>query len=201
MIVDDERSLLALAEEIIAQLGYEPVGFDSSAAALAAFRNKPQRYDAVLTDESMPDLIGTALAHEIRQIRASIPIILMSGYGGAQLTNRAAEIGINEVLRKTLHRRDLEQSAIPIVMLTGVRDEADWVMGLELGAGRADADDVRGRIYRIVYRGGSGTEGSSEKITSCPSASAPAGPRFRSASQKAPPGSCDSKSPSGANFT
>src|SRR5271165_1648355 len=43
MVVDDERPLLALAEEIIAELGYEPVGFDSSAAALAAFRDKPQR--------------------------------------------------------------------------------------------------------------------------------------------------------------
>ena len=34
MIVDDERPLVALAEEITAQLGYEPVGFDSSSAAL-----------------------------------------------------------------------------------------------------------------------------------------------------------------------
>ncbi len=33
MIVDDERPLVALAEEIIAQTGYEPVGFGSSTAA------------------------------------------------------------------------------------------------------------------------------------------------------------------------
>jgi CheY-like chemotaxis protein len=110
MIVDDERPLVALAEEITAQLGYEPVGFDSSGAALEAFRNAPLRFDAILTDESMPDLIGTELAHEILQIRPKIPIILMSGYGGAQLTNRAAEIGVTEVLRKPLHRRDLAES-------------------------------------------------------------------------------------------
>ncbi|PYV33030.1 MAG: glucose dehydrogenase, partial [Acidobacteria bacterium] len=35
------------------------------------------------------------------------------------------------------------------------------------------SDDVRGRIYRIVYRGGS--EGGAAKFTPCPSASAPAG--------------------------
>jgi PAS domain S-box-containing protein len=110
MIVDDERQLVALAEEITAGLGYEPVGFHSSAAALAAFRAMPQRFDAVLTDESMPDLIGTELAHEIRRLRSAIPIILMSGYGGAQLTNRATEVGVNEVLRKPLHRRDLAES-------------------------------------------------------------------------------------------
>jgi PAS domain S-box-containing protein len=110
MIVDDERPLVALAEEIAAQLGYEPVGFDSSRAALEAFSAQPQRFDAVLTDEAMPDLVGTELAFEIRRLRPEIPIILMSGYGGAQLTNRAAEIGVKEVLRKPLHRRDLAES-------------------------------------------------------------------------------------------
>ena len=110
MIVDDERALLALAEEIAAQLGYEPVGFDSSRAALEAFIAEPQRFDAVLTDEAMPDLVGSELAFEIRRMRPAIPIILMSGYGGAQLTNRAAEIGVNEVLRKPLHRVDLAES-------------------------------------------------------------------------------------------
>ena len=34
----------------------------------------------------------------------------MSGHGGAQLAKRAAEIGVNEVLRKPLHRRDLAES-------------------------------------------------------------------------------------------
>jgi PAS domain S-box-containing protein len=110
MIVDDERPLVALAEEITAELGYEPVGFGSSRAALEAFSAQPQRFDAVLTDEAMPDLVGTEFASEIRRLRPAIPIILMSGYGGAQLTNRAAEIGVNEVLRKPLHRRDLAES-------------------------------------------------------------------------------------------
>ena len=110
MIVDDESQLVALAEEITAQLGYEPVGFDSSGAALEAFRKTPRRFDAVLTDESMPDLIGTELAHEILRIRPQIPVILMSGYGGELLSSRAAEIGVSEVLRKPLHRRDLAES-------------------------------------------------------------------------------------------
>jgi mono/diheme cytochrome c family protein len=37
------------------------------------------------------------------------------------------------------------------------------------------SDDVRGRIYRIVYRGGAGTETEAGKYTACPSASAAAG--------------------------
>jgi PAS domain S-box-containing protein len=115
MIVDDERALVALAEEIAAQLGYEAVGFDSSRAALAAFTAQPQRFDAVLTDEAMPDLVGSELAFEIRRLRPEVPIILMSGHGGPQLTNRAAEIGVNEVLRKPLHRLDLAESLVRVL--------------------------------------------------------------------------------------
>ncbi len=37
------------------------------------------------------------------------------------------------------------------------------------------SDDIRGRIYRIVYRGGSGASASPANVTPCPSASATAG--------------------------
>src|SRR5258705_12952868 len=110
MIVDDERSLVALAKEMLAGLGYEPAGFESSAAALQAFQAEPQRFDLVLTDEAMPDLVGTELAHQIRRIQPSLPIILMSGHGGAQLTQKAAAVGAQEVLRKPLQGRDLAES-------------------------------------------------------------------------------------------
>lgn len=110
MIVDDEPALVALAEEMLAELGYEPVGFGSSSAALQAFRADPQRFDLVLTDEAMPELTGTALAREIRSVDAETPVVLMSGFGGAPLAARAADAGVNEVLRKPLHSRDIADS-------------------------------------------------------------------------------------------
>jgi CheY-like chemotaxis protein len=109
MIVDDERALVAVAEEALAYFGYEPVGFDSSVAALQAFRADPKRFDLVLTDETMPDLRGTELTREIRQLRPEIPIILMSGYSGTQLSERAQAAGVTDVLRKPLVRRDIAE--------------------------------------------------------------------------------------------
>jgi signal transduction histidine kinase/CheY-like chemotaxis protein len=111
MIVDDEGALVALAEETLAELGYEPVGFDSSLAASQAFRADPKRFDLVLTDETMPDLTGTELAREMRQLRPDIPIILMSGYSGALLSERAQAAEVIDVLRKPLVRRDI---AVPV---------------------------------------------------------------------------------------
>jgi FixJ family two-component response regulator len=63
----------------------------------------------VLTDEAMPDLTGTELAREIRQLRPDISIILMSGYSGTELSERAQTAGVVDVLRKPLVRRDIAE--------------------------------------------------------------------------------------------
>jgi signal transduction histidine kinase/ActR/RegA family two-component response regulator len=110
MIVDDEPQLVELAEEVVARLGYEPVGFVSSTAALQAFLADPQRFDAVITDEMMPDLAGTELARQIRVLRPSIPILLMSGRAVPSVVDRATEVGVDEVMRKPLHRREIAES-------------------------------------------------------------------------------------------
>jgi DNA-binding NtrC family response regulator len=107
MIVDDERPLVELAEEIAAQVGYEPVGFSSSSAALHAFRSAPQRFDALITDEAMPELTGIELVRQVREIRPAMPVLLMTGYGREELTSEATRIGVGEVLRKPLRRADL----------------------------------------------------------------------------------------------
>jgi glucose/arabinose dehydrogenase/mono/diheme cytochrome c family protein len=57
------------------------------------------------------------------------------------------------------------------------------------------SDDVHGRIYRIVYKGGSAAE--SSNITPCPSPSAPAGP-IMSATVRAPEAAADMPLPEGA---
>jgi CheY-like chemotaxis protein len=110
LLVDDEEALVRLGEEMIAGLGYEPVGFTSSTAALEAFRATPERFDAVLSDESMPEMTGSELAKAIREIRDDIPIVLMSGYVTAALAHRARDAGVLDVLAKPLVARDIARS-------------------------------------------------------------------------------------------
>ncbi len=110
LLIDDEETLVRLGEEMMAELGYEPVGFASGAAALESLRSAPQRFDAVLSDEAMPEMTGSELAREIRRIRPDIPIVLMSGYVTPALIDRAREIGIKDVLAKPLAARDIARS-------------------------------------------------------------------------------------------
>jgi CheY-like chemotaxis protein len=110
LVVDDEEPLVRLATRTLEELGYSAVGFTSSAAALAAFRADPQRFDALITDERMPGMSGAALIREVRGIRDGIPIVLMSGYVSARVATIAREAGAEEVLKKPLSARDLAAS-------------------------------------------------------------------------------------------
>jgi PAS domain S-box-containing protein len=109
MIVDDEQALVELAEELLAGLGYEPVGYDSSEAALLAFEADPQRFDAVLSDEMLPGMTGSEFAFKVRALRPELPIVLMSGNVSAALEARARAAGVQAVLHKPLSLQELAE--------------------------------------------------------------------------------------------
>ena len=107
LLVDDEASLLAATAEVLSRLGYEPVSFSDSRAALAAFEAAPERFDVVVADEVMPGLTGTGLASVLRRRRADLPIVLVSGYSGPILTQQALSAGVSELLTKPLQSREI----------------------------------------------------------------------------------------------
>ncbi|RZI77900.1 MAG: sensor histidine kinase [Variovorax sp.] len=107
MVVDDEQALVELAEESLAGLGYEPVGFDSGERALKAFEADPDRFDALLSDEMLSGMPGSELAGRLRAFRPGLPVILMSGKVDPALMDRAARAGIDAVLHKPLALREL----------------------------------------------------------------------------------------------
>jgi CheY-like chemotaxis protein len=107
LVVDDEEAFVALTSEVLSRLGYEPVSFSDSLAALAAFEAAPERFDVVVTDALMPGITGTTLASRVRHHRPELPIILVSGYSGSVLRQQALAAGISELLTKPLQSREI----------------------------------------------------------------------------------------------
>src|SRR4029434_6688835 len=64
LVIDDEEPLVAVTSELLLRLGYDPVGFSDSGAALAAFESAPERFAAAITDEVMPRLTGNEVRSE-----------------------------------------------------------------------------------------------------------------------------------------
>src|SRR6202035_2998667 len=107
LVVDDEEGLVRLAEEVLASLGYEPVGCLGALEALRVFRAAPERFDAVVSDVIMPDMTGPELVRELRRLQPALPVILMSGYGGPDLQAQAQAAGAQAVLMKPLAAAEL----------------------------------------------------------------------------------------------
>jgi PAS domain S-box-containing protein len=107
LLVDDEANVLAMTAQVLSRLGYEPVSFSDSRAALAAFEAAPRSFDVVVTDDVMPGLTGTRLASALHQQRRELPIVLVSGYSGPILAQRALAAGVSELLVKPLQSRDI----------------------------------------------------------------------------------------------
>jgi CheY-like chemotaxis protein len=110
LVIDDEPALVTLTVERLAELGYAPAGFTSSTAAVAAFMADPDRFKAVVTDESMPGMSGAELIRKVRAARAHLPILLVSGYLSADVIRRARDAGANEVLKKPLSAGELAEA-------------------------------------------------------------------------------------------
>jgi PAS domain S-box-containing protein len=80
LYIDDEESLVQTGKQILEKLGYKVTGKTRSNEALELFKQYPEQFDLVLTDQMMPKMTGIDLAKKILDIRPDIPIILITGY-------------------------------------------------------------------------------------------------------------------------
>ena len=106
LVADDEDSYRAILRRLLAHSGFEVVAAADGQAAIEAFREDPGRFDCVLLDLSMPKLSGTEVFTELRTIRSDIPVVLMSGYNGDQISAQI-EGEVVAVLQKPVPADDL----------------------------------------------------------------------------------------------
>jgi PAS domain S-box-containing protein len=107
LFIDDEEILVDLGCEILKKLGYQVESTTSPDLALEMFRKRPDRFDLVITDMTMPRLTGDELAVKLMQIRPDIPIILCTGYNESISKERAKDLGIQAFEMKPLVIREL----------------------------------------------------------------------------------------------
>jgi signal transduction histidine kinase len=79
LVVDDDLLVAASTEAMLEDLGHRTVVASSAALALDAIRADDE-FDLVITDYAMPVMNGGDLAKQIRQLRPSLPLLLVTGY-------------------------------------------------------------------------------------------------------------------------
>ena len=110
LFVDDEEEIGYLASQMLQKAGYSVTMETDSQEALERFRDRPEDFDLVVTDQAMPKLYGVKLAEEILKIRPGIPIILISGFADSITLESVQEKGIRDYIMKPLAGPELAQA-------------------------------------------------------------------------------------------
>ena len=118
LFVDDEQELVEIGKQMLERLGYEMVARTDPAEALEIFREKPERFDLVITDLTMPNMTGIQLARELKQIRPDIPVILCTGFSEKKDSEKAEASCVSELVMKPVVKKEMAERIRKVLLQT-----------------------------------------------------------------------------------
>lgn len=107
LLVDDEKSIIKMGFHTLTSLGYDVTALDDGVEALALMTQKPDAFDLIITDMTMPKITGERLVRELRTVHSTVPIILLSGYSPLLSPEKLEEMEIQAFLPKPFLKEDL----------------------------------------------------------------------------------------------
>jgi CheY-like chemotaxis protein len=102
LLVDDEEMLTTMGQLMLERLGYKVTACTNSMDALNIFKDQPEYFDAVITDQTMPGITGIDLAKMMLHIRPEIPIILCTGHSSLVNEDQAKAVGVKGYIDKPM---------------------------------------------------------------------------------------------------
>ncbi|MBU0482655.1 MAG: response regulator [Proteobacteria bacterium] len=107
LVVDDEEMISNFLKTCLTGLGYTVTAHTSSLQALADFNSRPDAFDLVVTDQTMPRMPGSDLSRKLLAARPDIPIIICTGYSSMISEKKAKELGIRKFVLKPVSMKDM----------------------------------------------------------------------------------------------
>jgi len=107
LLVDDEKMILDVGQEILEILGYEVLVATSGEAALELYQAHADRIDLVILDLIMPGMDGREIYTRLKEMNPEARVLLSSGYS---INGEAAEIiemGCDGFIQKPYNMGDL----------------------------------------------------------------------------------------------
>ncbi|MCP4128665.1 MAG: response regulator, partial [Gammaproteobacteria bacterium] len=94
LVLDDEQDLGEYLGDLLESYGFRVTVLTSSKEALELFKEKPDEFAILITDQTMPGMTGVALVNAIREIRPNMPSILNTGFSDDIDAETATGMGI-----------------------------------------------------------------------------------------------------------
>jgi DNA-binding response OmpR family regulator len=100
LVIDDERMLCDLLQEVLRRQGHEVCTAYSGREGVEAFRQNRPRF--TLLDLHLPDMNGIEVLKQLREIDTKCAVMILTGAASDKLERQARELGITDFLIKGL---------------------------------------------------------------------------------------------------
>jgi signal transduction histidine kinase/ActR/RegA family two-component response regulator len=107
LIVDDEVEVCDAMAIGLDRLGFEPVASTDAVEALGMFRDAPDGFDVLVTDQIMPGMRGIDLIARAKLATPSLVAILCTGYSDGETEESAAAAGVDAFVLKPVEPREV----------------------------------------------------------------------------------------------
>jgi excisionase family DNA binding protein len=101
LVVDDESTIRDMLSRTLSQ--YEVETVSDAAAALELLRVSNVPYHLLIADLKMPGMDGLSLIRKARELRAGLPIIIITGFSTESSAIEAVNLGVAGYLTKPFH--------------------------------------------------------------------------------------------------
>jgi RNA polymerase sigma factor (sigma-70 family) len=107
-VVDDDAAVRDSIKELVESVGLQAEGYDSALAFLDAFES--QRPGCLVLDVRMAEMSGLVLQERLNELKASIPVILLTGHGDVPMAVQAMRSGAVDFIQKPYREQALLDS-------------------------------------------------------------------------------------------
>ncbi len=136
LCVDDDTAVLSSLRRTLRGEPYEVVTASSAAQALASLRMRP--VEVVISDERMPDMLGTEFLAEVRERWPVIGRVILTGYPGHSVMIRGFRAGVDFLFHKPwddLYLRRTVRKLITVVETARLKEEGSEAPDSEFDLG------------------------------------------------------------------
>ena len=103
LVVDDDELVSEYLGALLEAESYEVVVLNEPVAALKYFKEHPDDFDLIITDQVMPGLTGVEISKAILELRPNIPILLITGYSEKITAENAQSYGLSGFFSKPIN--------------------------------------------------------------------------------------------------
>jgi len=141
LVIDDEQIVLDSVSQILIDENYEVDVSLSGREGLDWAIERP--YDIVLTDIRMPDIGGMRVLRDIKRIKSSLPVLIITGYATTKSAVQAMKLGAAEYIEKPFEPEQLLEAVARALGISPETEEQGLIHKEEMAKvlERAESDD------------------------------------------------------------